>query len=843
MRPLTASYTAQTIEAKWQQRWEEEKTYAWDASAPRELTFVIDTPPPTVSGLLHMGHVYSFTQTDFIARYQRMQGKTIFYPMGFDDNGLPTERLVEKTKNIRANRMDRQEFIGICRDVVAYYEDEFRALFRSIALSVDWSLEYQTISADSRKISQMSFLDLYRKNNVYRAMQPTLWDPTDQTALAQADVEDKELPGTLYHISFRDRAGTPHTIATTRPEMLPACVAVVCHPDDARYQALVGSTLITPLFDLEVPVIADTKVDPEKGSGLVMCCTFGDLTDVEWWRTHRLPTRIIFDQAGRIVPLDIPGEYAAGLVGLKISEARAKCAEWLQEANLVTESEDLVRPVKCAERSGTPLEILTTTQWFVTLLDHRQALLERAAECKWHPAFMKNRIDQWILGLHSDWCISRQRFFGVPFPVWYSKRAGEEGKILVAALEDLPVDPFVDLPRGYSRDEVEPDRDVMDTWATSSVSPQLNSRGIAEGLVLDADRHRHLFPADLRPQAHEIIRTWAFYTIVKAYLHQQTIPWQHVMVSGWCLAEDRSKMSKSKGNVVTPVGLIADKGADVVRYWASTSRLGADSAYSENTLQIGRKLVTKLWNAAKFASMQLEHYTPRFASAKEACTAGEITEAFDLWALTHLERTITLATEQLEQFEYCSARMAIEEFFWKIWCDNYLECTKTRVYNPEHTNPRGQLSGQHTIYFVMQTLLRLFAPFLPHIAEELWQQMYTVPHTEFTSIHARGTWPQNTHFPSDANALQIGQDGIEILDAIRKVKADHQLSLKAPLARVWIAGADTAPTALAPLLEDLRNVTSAVTMTFTDNLSQADAGATHLDTAQFSLAITLAPTE
>lgn len=767
-------------EKKWQEFWESGGVHSWDSSATRRESYVIDTPPPTVSGVLHMGHIFSYTQADFMARFMRMKGKSVFYPIGFDDNGLPTERLVEKIRKIRATDMPREDFIKICQEVVAEAEEDFRALFRSVALSVDWKQEYQTISPASRKISQMSFLDLAGKNEAYRRLEPTLWDTADRTALAQADIIDQELPGVMNEIEFSVEGGKLK-IATTRPELLGACVAVFCHPDDKRYASLRGKTAVTPIYNAEVPILADDKVDMEKGTGLVMCCTFGDQTDVYWWKTHSLPLKIVLDKAGRITE--------GQLAGLKVKEAKEKIIELLKEAGALVSQTEIRHAVKCAERSGTPLEILVTPQWFIKVLDKKEALLAKAAECRWHPEYMKARLDNWINGLSWDWCISRQRYFGVPFPVWYSKRAGEEGKVLLAHHDDLPVNPLVDLPRGYKREEVEPDVDVMDTWATSSVSPQLCSQGISAEFAVDAGRHAKLFPADLRPQAHEIIRTWAFYTIVKAHLHQNSVPWKNLMISGWCLASDKTKMSKSKGNVVTPVGLIEEKSADAVRYWASTSRLGADTAFSEDVLKIGKKLVTKLWNAAKFASVHIEK-----------AGSGNVTATMDKWIISRLGRVVEKATKEFENYEYSDARAAVEEFFWNDFCDNYLEFSKTRAYG----EGEGAESAALAVKTVLDALLRLFAPFIPHITEELYQIIFAPG----KSVHSRGNWPNAADYKRDEKSESEGNAAVAIMNAIRKFKSDGNVSIKFPIETLSIKalkGEAPGPSAL----EDLKNVANA----------------------------------
>lgn len=823
MKTLPERYTPKEAEKRWQDQWAANETYAWNPAESRDASYVIDTPPPTVSGVLHMGHIFSYTQADFVARFQRMSGKNVFYPMGFDDNGLPTERLVEKVKKVRAVDMTREAFIALCEEVVKEAEEEFRTLFKSVALSVDWKQEYQTISPESRKISQLSFLDLYKKERAYKQQQPMLWDPVDQTAIAQAEIEDKELPSHANYIPFgivdekvnasdvKWDALEKVTIMTTRPELLGACVALMCHPDDAaKYK---GKKAVTPLFNVVVPIIADDKVDKEKGTGLVMCCTFGDETDIMWWKKHNLPMRIVLNKFGK---LDMSGDWLgtleaplAELNNLKVSNAdvkhpgaRQKILALMQERGMLLEQKPITHAVKCAERSGAPVEYLPTAQWFVKILDQKEQLKEKARECVWRPDYMRIRIEQWIDGLSWDWCISRQRYFGVPFPVWYSKRAGEEGKILVADADQLPVNPLVDLPKGYTKDEVEPDKDVMDTWATSSVSPQLSSKAINKDHAIDFARHQLLFSADLRPQAHEIIRTWAFYTIVKAHLHENTIPWKNLMISGWCLAADKTKMSKSKGNVITPVALIEEKGADAVRYWASTSRLGADTAFSEDVLKIGNKLVNKLWNASKFALIHLE-------KVKGEPSLKAVTEPLDKWIVTRLAKTIEKATKEFENYEYCDARVAIEEFFWKDFCDNYLELIKVRAYGEGNdTLTAGQQSAANAVALCLEALLRLFAPFVPHIVEELYANLFEGK----GSVHARGAWPKASAYFIDDAAEKSGIAAVQVLDVVRKLKAEKNLSIKWPLDELTVAGADVK--LLEPVLEDLKGVTNTAAIKF-----------------------------
>lgn len=815
MKQFPDKYKHNEVEKKWQDYWHNEKTYLWDASKERKENFVIDTPPPSVSGILHMGHICSYTQTDFIARYQRMLGKNVFYPMGFDDNGLPTERLVEKVKKVRAHELERKEFQDLCKEVVEDAELEFEKLFNSIGLSVDWSQKYQTISDDCTTISQMSFLDLYNRQAVYRAFEPTIWDPVDGTALAQADLEDKEVPGVMSDINFELENGDSLTIATTRPELIPACVAILYNPEDARYKHLKNSFAISPIFGVRVPIIEDETVDLEKGTGVVMCCTFGDIMDIEWWKKHKLDTRLIINKFGKIALQDKVNNHAfpfhetklvqdsiSRLEGKKVLDAREEIIQILKENGFLIAQKETIKVVKCAERSKAIVEIIVTPQWFIKVLDKKKELLEKSEECNWHPHFMKARIDNWIKGLNWDWCISRQRYFGVPFPIWYSKRAGEEGKILVADKDQLPINPITSLPKGYSRHEVNAEMDVMDTWATSSVTPQINSHAINDEFAIDKDRHKKLFPADIRPQAHEIIRTWAFYTLVKAMYHEDTIPWKNLVISGWVLASDKTKMSKSKGNIVTPIALIEEKGSDIVRYWAASSKLGQDLVYSEDMFQIGKKLINKLWNASKFISIHLNEIDVTKIDINK-----DVVNQVDKWILSKLHQTIKLSTKEFEKFEYSVAKSIIEDFFWNSLCDNYLELIKIRIYDENHSNPAGKKSAILTVAIVLDNLLKLFAPFLPHITEELHDIMFDTK----ASIHSKGKWPKAESIPYNEHSEALGKHLVEILNVIRKFKAEKAISIKAPLNHVGIFS-KTKAFEFGDALIDLQNVMNITTL-------------------------------
>ncbi|MFK8039962.1 MAG: valine--tRNA ligase [Rickettsiaceae bacterium] len=815
-------YDFNLSQKKWQESWQKGDTYKWNKDEARENTFVVDTPPPTVSGKLHIGHIYSYTNVDFIVRFKRMRGMNIFYPIGFDDNGLPTERLVEKKKKIKASNMDRADFIANCKEIAEDEEAKFQTLFNDIAISFDWSLQYTTISKLSRKISQMSFLDLINKDQIYKSQQPMLWDPVDRTALAQSEIEDKYNVSVMNDIIFTTIKGEQITIATTRPEMLPACVAIFVHPDDTRHSHLIGSYAITPLFALKVPILADSMVKPDKGSGVVMCCTFGDTVDVTWWKTHKLPLRIIIDKSGRIInefnpdsciDVDCAKEYFQKIATQKAKDARAIVIELLKSKRLLTKQAEISNVVKCAERSGAPLEILTTNQWFIRSIIHQDALLTRSNELNWYPRSMKIKLDDWINSLAWDWCISRQRYFGVPFPVWYSKRAGEEGKAIFANVNQLPVDPMHDLPDGYSRDEVIADADVMDTWATSAVSPQLNSHAISEEFAVDLDRHRKLFPADLRPQAHEILRSWAFGTILKSHLHSNTLPWKDIMISGWCLAEDKSKMSKSKGNIIDPEKIIAQYSSDVVRYWSSKSKLGSDTVYSQNVIQNGQRLVNKLWNAAKFVGTHFEKLSSDDKNADLYLLNNKICNTLDNWLINKIATIVVKYQEEMECYEYSRAMHLIEDFFWFVFCDNYLEISKTRAYDEAQIYTKGSFSAIITLYYSMEIILKLFAPFMPYITEEIYSILY--PNAQ--SIHARGNWINLNNWPINNRQLQETENAIKILGLIRKFKAHNNLSIKSPIEILEIRDNISLS---SDLLLDLKNVASIKRVDFLSQLKE-----------------------
>ena len=804
-------------------RWERDGIYRFDRTKSRRQIYSIDTPPPTVSGSLHVGHVFSYTHTDIVARFQRMRGKEVFYPMGWDDNGLPTERRVQNYFGVRCDpslpydpsfeppekpdkhpvSVSRPNFIELCIKLTVEDEKAFEQLWRYLGLSVDWSMTYATIGRQAQRVSQTMFLRHLKQGLAYQVEAPTLWDVDFRTAVAQAELEDREQPGAYHKIHFaRPDGSAAVAIETTRPELIPACVALVAHPDDRRYQPLFGTEVVTPLFGVRVPVKAHALADPEKGSGIAMICTFGDTTDVTWWRELKLPVRAIVQPNGTLGPVTWgargweSGDAARAqraydqLAGLSAKKAQARIVELLRESgDLEGEPTPITHNVKFYEKGDRPLEIVTSRQWFIRTMDHREAFIARGREIQWHPEYMRARYENWVNGLNGDWCISRQRFFGVPVPVWHPIRAdgtADYDHPIVPDESRLPIDPSTDVPDGFTPAErgqaggFAGDPDVMDTWATSSVSPQLVTQW-----ETDAEIFTRTFPMDLRPQAHDIIRTWLFSSVVRAHFEHGSVPWTEAAISGWVLDPDRKKMSKSKGNVVTPLGLLQEYGSDGVRYWAARGGPGVDTAFDVGQMKIGRKLAMKVLNVSKFV-LAGEH------------ADGAVTEPLDRGMLLNLADLVDEATAELDRYEYAKALAKIESFFWDF-CDNYVEAAKSRRYGD--FGPEAASSASTAMRLALSVLLRLLAPYLAFVCDEVWSWWRQ------GSVH-RAAWPVRAEVVKvsgeDETARQAVLHLTEALNAIRKGKTDQRVSVGTPVKAVVYSASADAVQSLALVERDLK---------------------------------------
>ncbi|HEX9467058.1 MAG TPA: valine--tRNA ligase [Acidimicrobiia bacterium] len=816
------------LEERWSARWEADGTYRFDRSKVRGEVYSIDTPPPTVSGSLHMGSVFGYVQTDAIARYHRMRGAEVFYPMGWDDNGLPTERRVQNYFGVRCDpslpfdpdfeppatppkqplAISRPNFVALCLRLTSEDEQAFENLWRHVGLSVDWSMTYTTIGEQAQRAAQRAFLRNLARDEAYQTEAPTLWDVDFRTAVAQAELEDREMPGAYHSIRFprADDAGDV-VIETTRPELLPACVALVAHPDDARYQPLFDHEVLTPLFGVKVPVLAHHLADPEKGSGIAMICTFGDTTDVTWWRELQLPARPVVGWDGRITgapPIDFESNRAYAhweeLSGKTVKQAQARIVELLRESgDLLAEPRPITHAVKYYEKGDRPLEIVTTRQWYIRnggrAAELRARLLARGRELRWHPPQMQVRYENWVEGLNGDWLISRQRFFGVPIPIWYPMLAGgspDFDRPIVPDEARLPVDPSSDAPPGYEEEQRgKPDgfvgeTDVMDTWATSSLTPQ-----IACGWEADVDLFGRTFPMNLRPQGPEIIRTWLFDTVVRSHFEHDTLPWRDTTINGWILDPDRKKMSKSKGNVITPVALLDQFGSDAVRYWAVAARPGVDTAFDEGQMKVGRRLAIKILNASKFALGVMGDNVP----SADMPAPDAIRAPLDRALVATLRVLIEETTTSFVRYDYARALEATERFFWGF-CDDYLELVKQRAYGAG--GDAAARSAQATLALALDVVIRLFAPHLPFVTEEVWSWWRA------GSVH-RAAWPTALDLGGRAaDSAAVYDTAAAVLGEIRKAKSTAQRSMRADVAAVVVRAPVDIRRALELSLDDVR---------------------------------------
>ncbi|MBS3166370.1 valine--tRNA ligase [Candidatus Woesearchaeota archaeon] len=804
------NYDPKVSEPKWQQFWADNDIFAFHPS-PKKETFSIDTPPPTVSGKMHLGHAFSYSQQDIVVRFQRMNGKNVFFPFGTDDNGLPTEKLIEKSKNISSKMMRREEFIKICEEVIKEEKPKFIQSWKDIGMSADFKRSYSTINKHCQITSQASFIELYKKGRIYQQESPGTYCVSCQTAIAQAEFESVDLKSSFNDIVFKCGA-KELIIATTRPELIPACVALFHHPEDKRYKSLKCKFAQVPLFNYEVPILTDETVDKEKGTGLMMVCTFGDKEDVDKWFRYNLPIRVVLEKNGRL------NELAKEFKGLKIQEARKKIIEQLKEKKLILKQTDITHAVNVHERCKTEIEFLKTKQWYIKVLDQKEELLQAANQITWYPPHMKVRYDHWVQNLNWDWCISRQRHFGIPIPVWVCSNCQH---VMLPEIKDLPVDPQLHQPHKACQcgsTKFVGEVDVLDTWATSSVTPQIASNWVHKGEYdFVFDDH----PFSLRPQAHDIIRTWLFYTLVKSVYHHNRVPWKKVMISGHAQDPHGRKMSKSLGNIIEPQEMIKKFSADSLRFWAAGSKLGDDLPFMEKDLLTGQKFITKLWNASKFALMHLEDYDEKKSTTKHL-------EVFDAWLLSKLQKALIASTESFEAFEYSRSKMEVEQFFWHDLCDNYMEIVKDRLYNPTIRGFDKRSGAQYALSTALLSILKMIAPIMPHISEEIYQ-VWFAQKEGYKSIHI-SPWPVVRKELINEKAELTGDLGVDIISTVRKYKSAQQLSLKEELAEIVLVSTESGFKDMILSIEaDLRAVLNAKKITF--------SGETSLETEKFGVKI------
>ncbi len=757
---LPKNYNPKISEPKWLEFWEKEKVYAFNPKSKAEI-YSVDTPPPTVSGKMHLGHSFSYAQQDFVVRFQRMLGKNIFYPFGTDDNGLATERMIEKMKNVKGQFMKRKEFVDLCLKTLEKIRPSFIYDWKRIGVSADFNIFYTTINEHCQRISQRSFIELYKIGRIYRRRAPFIWCPECQTAIAQVEMKDNERESKMVYMKFDTSLGKQITIATTRPELLPACVAIHIHPNDKRFKHLIGAKAKIPFSDREVTITANKDVDMEFGSGIVYHCTYGDMDDVKWLEELKIPPIEILNKDG------ILNEKAGRFKGLHVKKAREAVIKALNEEGRIAKIEPIKHVVNVHERCETDIEILNTDQWFIKYLNLKDDFLKYGRKIKWYPEHMRVRYENWINGLKWDWNISRQRHFGIPIPVWHCKKCSS---IIVAEEKQLPVEPLIDKPLKKCKcgsNEFIGEKDVLDTWATSALTPDIAIE------LFDKKLQKKLFPMSLRPQAHDIITFWLFNTVVKSYFHHQNIPWHNAMISGFALDPHGKKMSKSKGNVIEPQVMINKYSADCLRFWAAGSKLGDDLPFQEKDLVTGHKFTIKIWNASKFAFMHLKDYKLQRPSKLH------LTER---WLLSKLSKVIKTATENFMNYEYSHTKLETETFFWHTFCDNYLEIIKDRLYNVNKRGEDARLSAQYGLYHTLLTIIKLMAPIMPFVTEELYQ-LYYRKYEKIKSVHLT-KWPDIKMI--DEHAERIGDFVISVIEFSRKQKTLKQLSLKTPLKKLII---------------------------------------------------------
>jgi valyl-tRNA synthetase len=757
-------------ETLWQDKWQKENTYKFIGDGTRP-NYIIDTPPPYPTGATHMGHVLNWTYIDIIARFKRMQGYDVLFPQGWDCHGLPTEVKVEETHGIRKGDVPRAKFREMCVDLTRTNIKQMKSQMQSLGFSQDWSREFVTMTPEYMKRTQLSFLKMYNQGLIYRGIHPVNWCPRCETAIAFAEVEYHENETYLNYLEFPvEESEKGLLIATTRPELLSACVAVVVHPEDERYKELAGKKVEVPLFGRNVEIITDEEVDPEFGTGAVMICTFGDKTDVLWVNKYNLDIIEALDEKG--VMKDVSCKYA----GLNTSECKKQIIEDLKNEGFLQKQEKVEQNVGLCWRCKTPIEILVKNQWFVAVKDLIPDIKEATDEMRWTPEHMETRLLNWTGSMDWDWCISRQRIFATPVPVWYCSKCG---KVHLASPDMLPVDPTQDKPEGKcecGNGEFIGETDVLDTWMDSSISP-LSITGWPD------EDFKKYYPASLRPQGHDIIRTWAFYTILRCKALTGEKPFDEIVVNGMVFGEDGHKMSKSRGNTISPEEVLDEYGADALRLWATNSVPGSDVPFAWKDVKYGYKFLRKFWNAFRFINMHIQGF--KLSISEEEIQKN--LDPMDKWILSKLNRLLEDVTNSIESYNFANVVNSIQAFIWHDFCDEYIEAVKYRLYTDSSDLSMSKEAAQYTLQAVISTSLIMLAPLTPHFTDEIYQYVSDTG----ISIH-KTLWPDVNFELINEDAEETGEIGVEIIGEIRRFKSSRKMPLNAKMKTLNIYTPDSA---------------------------------------------------
>ncbi len=736
------NYEPKEIESKWQEFWSREQIYRYDFNSDKK-TYSIDNPPRYASGALHLGHATHYTHIDIIARYKRMSGYNVFFPLCFDVNGMPIEVNVEKEKNVKMRDVDRHTFIKWCEEFAHSKIETMEMQFRILGESMDPSIYYQTDSPEYRRVTQLTFLDMAEKGLIYRDLHPVNWCPRCGTAIAESEIEYKEKSTKLYYINFDIESGGNVTIATTRPELIPACLFLSYNIKDERFSSLNGKNVIVPITGKKVPVIPDDSIEMEFGTGIEMVCSIGDKNDLKLIKKHGFSIIRSMDEEGKLT--SIAGKYA----GLHYEQARKKIIEDLENENRIIKVEEINHNVGTCWRCGTPLEIINKEQWFIKTLDLKDEILKSINNLRWFPDFMKIRLEDWTKNLEWDWVVSRQRYFATPIPAWVCKN----GHIVYPKKDELlKRDDYIDPTREkppvercpICGSELLPVEDVFDTWVDSSISPLYNAF-----LYRDDEKFKKLYPMSLRPQAHDIIRTWAFYSLLRCKVITGKEPWEDIFIDGHILAEDGRPMHASWGNVVDPLKIIDEYGADAFRYFTATCMPGEDTPFRKREIVHGRKLLTKLWNVANFIEMNIE-----------TKIESEPIDMMDKWITSEFSILVEKVTSYMEEYRFDKAIKEIDEFFWHVFADHYIEMIKFKAKDDAGTKA--------TLYKIFLGIIKLYAPFIPHITEEIYHRLFSKFEKKI-SVHLE-KWPEKY----EIEYLEEGRRIKETIAIIRRWKIENK---------------------------------------------------------------------